>query len=175
MPEEFGKWSSVYRQFRRCTLASSLIVSSPLNASKVNLALNSVQYCFRFDIPDLLRFEDQQTTNCSSRQRPISGEEFSFNRLECSSRLATRYGKTAASYLGFIKMIAARLWVRSCSTWLKIIRQIFFPSNRRQKKPPHNLVQTLLLCIRYRPDRKVYRNPETPASSPRFVPICRLS
>lgn len=39
-----------------------------------------------------------------------------FNKLKCSRRLATRYDKTAASYLGFIQMIAMRLWVRSLST-----------------------------------------------------------
>jgi len=39
-----------------------------------------------------------------------------FNKLKCSRRLATRYDKTAASYLGFIQIVAARLWVRSLST-----------------------------------------------------------
>lgn len=39
-----------------------------------------------------------------------------FNKLKCSRRLATRYDKTAASYLGFIQIAAARLWVRSLST-----------------------------------------------------------
>ena len=39
-----------------------------------------------------------------------------FNKLKCSRRLATRYDKTAASYLGFIHITAARLWVRSLST-----------------------------------------------------------
>ena len=39
-----------------------------------------------------------------------------FNKLKCSRRLATRYDKTAASYLGFIQLIAARIWVRSLST-----------------------------------------------------------
>lgn len=39
-----------------------------------------------------------------------------FNKLKCSRRLATRYDKTAASYLGFIHIVAARLWVRSLST-----------------------------------------------------------
>ncbi len=38
-----------------------------------------------------------------------------FNKLKCSRRLATRYDKTAASYLGFIQMVAARLWIRSLS------------------------------------------------------------
>ena len=39
-----------------------------------------------------------------------------FNKLKCSRRLATRYDKTAASYLGFIHIVAARLWFRSLST-----------------------------------------------------------
>jgi transposase len=39
-----------------------------------------------------------------------------FNKLKCSRRLATRYDKTAASYLGFIQIAAVRLWVRSLST-----------------------------------------------------------
>lgn len=39
-----------------------------------------------------------------------------FNKLKCARRLATRYDKTAASYLGFIHITAVRLWVRSLST-----------------------------------------------------------
>lgn len=39
-----------------------------------------------------------------------------FNKLKCSRRIATRYDKTAASYLGFIHIAAARLWFRSLST-----------------------------------------------------------
>ena len=39
-----------------------------------------------------------------------------FNKLKCSRRLATRYDKTAASYLGFIHIVATRLWFRSLST-----------------------------------------------------------
>ena len=39
-----------------------------------------------------------------------------FNKLKCSRRFATRYDKTAASYLGFIQITAARLWFRSLST-----------------------------------------------------------
>jgi transposase len=39
-----------------------------------------------------------------------------FNKLKCSRRLATRYDKTAASYLGFIHIVSARLWFRSLST-----------------------------------------------------------
>jgi len=33
-----------------------------------------------------------------------------FAKLKCSRRLATRYNKTSASYLGFIHIAAARLW-----------------------------------------------------------------
>jgi transposase len=39
-----------------------------------------------------------------------------FSKLKCSRRLATRYDKTAASYLGFIHIVAKRLWFRSLST-----------------------------------------------------------
>ena len=39
-----------------------------------------------------------------------------FNKLKCSRRMATRYDKTADSYLGFIHIAAARIWVRSLST-----------------------------------------------------------
>lgn len=38
------------------------------------------------------------------------------NRLKNARRLATRYNKTAASFLGFIQLIAARLWFRHLST-----------------------------------------------------------
>ena len=51
-------------------LASSLTVSSPFSASNATFALNSGWCCFRFDIVDLLRVEDQQTTNRSLRQCP---------------------------------------------------------------------------------------------------------
>lgn len=39
-----------------------------------------------------------------------------FNKLKCSRRLATRYDKTAESYLGFIHIASTRLWIRSLST-----------------------------------------------------------
>ena len=46
------------------------------------------------------------------------------NKLKCSRRLATRYDKTAASYLGFVQIVAARLWVRSLSTWPKCLSDL---------------------------------------------------
>jgi transposase len=38
------------------------------------------------------------------------------NRLKNARRVATRYDKTAASYLGFIELVSARLWFRHLST-----------------------------------------------------------
>ena len=38
------------------------------------------------------------------------------NRLKNARRLATRYDKTAASFLAFIQMVSARLWLRYLST-----------------------------------------------------------
>ncbi len=35
-----------------------------------------------------------------------------FNKFKNARRLATRYDKTANSYLGFIHIVSARLWIR---------------------------------------------------------------
>ena len=35
-----------------------------------------------------------------------------FNKLKNARRLATRYDKTADSYLGFIHLVSIRLWMR---------------------------------------------------------------
>ena len=35
-----------------------------------------------------------------------------FNRMKNARRLATRYDKTASSYLGFIHIVAIRLWMK---------------------------------------------------------------
>lgn len=39
-----------------------------------------------------------------------------FNRLKNARRIATRYDKTAASFLGFLNVVAIRLWFRHLST-----------------------------------------------------------
>jgi len=36
-----------------------------------------------------------------------------FNRLKNARRLATRYDKTAASYLAFIQIVSLRLWAKN--------------------------------------------------------------
>ena len=53
-------------------------------------------------------------------QRPIDGHLYAlrnlvercFSKLKHSRRLATRYDKTADSYIGFILVASTRLWVR---------------------------------------------------------------
>ena len=35
-----------------------------------------------------------------------------FNKLKNARRLATRYDKTAISYLGFVHLVSIRLWMR---------------------------------------------------------------
>ncbi len=62
----------------------------------------------------------------SNRKTPIPLDDFiyalrnqierCFNKLKCARRFATRYDKTAISYLGFIHIVAVRLWYRSLST-----------------------------------------------------------
>lgn len=39
-----------------------------------------------------------------------------FNKLKNARRVATRYDKTAESYLGFVDVASIRLWVRHLST-----------------------------------------------------------
>ena len=39
-----------------------------------------------------------------------------FNHLKNARRIATRYDKTAASFLGFLDVVAIRLWFRHLST-----------------------------------------------------------
>lgn len=40
-----------------------------------------------------------------------------FNKLKNARRVATRYDKTAESFLGFIDITSIRLWIRHLSTW----------------------------------------------------------
>jgi len=58
------------------------------------------------------------------RKEPIDGFIYAlrnliercFNKLKNARRLATRYDKTAASYLAFVEIAAARLWFKHLST-----------------------------------------------------------
>ncbi len=45
------------------------------------------------------------------RYRDRNYVERLFNRLKQSKRIATRYDKTAASFLGFLSLAAAKLWL----------------------------------------------------------------
>lgn len=57
-------------------------------------------------------------------QQPVDGFVYAlrnriercFNRLKNTRRFATRYDKTAASFLGFIHIASVRLWFRHLST-----------------------------------------------------------
>ena len=57
-------------------------------------------------------------------QEPVDGYVYAlrnriercFNKLKNTRRLATRYDKTAASFLGFIHIASVRLWFRYLST-----------------------------------------------------------
>ncbi len=45
------------------------------------------------------------------RYRDRNQAERLFNRLKQSRRIATRYDKTASSFLGFLSLAAAKLWI----------------------------------------------------------------
>ncbi|MEZ5839469.1 MAG: IS5 family transposase [Hyphomicrobiales bacterium] len=61
------------------------------------------------------------TRRCRKAQIAIDGHIYAlrnriercFNKLKNSRRLATRYDKTAASYLGFVLIAAIRLWTKA--------------------------------------------------------------
>lgn len=55
-----------------------------------------------------------------------------FNKTKCSRRLATRYDKSAASYLGFVQIVAARLWVKILPLWRRL--QIGYAIRNRLRK-----------------------------------------
>ncbi|WP_413840884.1 MULTISPECIES: IS5 family transposase [Alphaproteobacteria] len=201
LPEEFGKWSSVYRQFRRWTLLGlwelvldalndsgavpdsvQMIDSTVIRAhhlaagakggpqrqgfgrskggftSKIHLITNAHGLPVRAEVTggevsdfkgfDALVDDDLPTARVfladrgydsdhirstialrggtpvipakANRKEPIPHDtvtyalrnriERCFAKLKCSRRLATRYDKTSASYLGFIHIAAARLW-----------------------------------------------------------------
>ena len=57
-----------------------------------------------------------------------------FNKLKNARRLATRYDKTARSYLGFIQIVAARLWVN------KFVNRTYAVCLGLQQKKPGSLV-----------------------------------
>ncbi|KXV36114.1 transposase, partial [Gluconobacter thailandicus] len=47
------------------------------------------------------------------RYRDRNRIERMFNRLKQMRRIATRYDKTALSFMSFLNIAAARLWIRS--------------------------------------------------------------
>lgn len=71
-----------------------------------------------------------------------------FNKLKNARRVATRYDKTAESFLGFIDITSIRLWLRHlstsprlalpiCSRWdLKVFTSSAYPSDRINSSSP---------------------------------------
>ncbi|WP_193142868.1 IS5 family transposase [Meridianimarinicoccus sp. MJW13] len=207
LPEEFGKWSSLYRQFRRWTLAGlweeimealnesgivpdalQMIDSTVVRAhhqaagakrgtprqgfgrsrggftTKIHLRVNAAGLPMRTEITpgqtsDYMGFDLVMADNLSepsvlladkgydadsirktmgardvltqipmrkSRKMRVGVDhslyslrnlvERCFNKLKNARRVATRYDKTAESFLGFIDITSIRLWVRLLST-----------------------------------------------------------
>ncbi|QRZ12921.1 IS5-like element ISPme2 family transposase [Paracoccus methylovorus] len=207
LPEEFGKWSSVYRQFRRWTLAGlweqilealneSRIVPDALQmidstvvrahhqaaggkrgtprqgfgrsrggfTTKIHLRVNAAGLPMRTEITagqtsDYLGFDLVMADNLpepsvlladrgydsdnirktmevrdvvpvipmrKTRKLRVAVDrrlyrlrnlvERCFNKLKNARRVATRYDKTAESFLGFIDITSIRLWLRHLST-----------------------------------------------------------
>ena len=184
LPEEFGKWSSVYRQFRRWTLArlweqilealnESRIVPDALQmigrsrggfTTKIHLRVNAAGLPMRTEITagqtsDYLGFDLVMADNLpepsvlladrgydsdnirktmevrdvvpvipmrKTRKLRVAVDrrlyrlrnlvERCFNKLKNARRVATRYDKTAESFLGFIDITSIRLWLRHLST-----------------------------------------------------------
>lgn len=46
------------------------------------------------------------------RYRDRTHSERMFNRLKQARRIATRYDKTASSFLAFLSLVASRIWLR---------------------------------------------------------------
>ena len=120
--DHFGKWSSVYRQFRRWTLSGVWdVMLAAVNDS--GAGQDSVQMIDSTILADL---EDRGIAAVIPPKRNrkvqpiIDGHLYAlrnlvercFSKLKHSRRLATRYDKTADSYIGFILIASTRLWVR---------------------------------------------------------------
>jgi len=64
------------------------------------------------------RSNRSKPVSCSFRQyRDRNRIERMFNRLKQFRRIATRYDKTAKSFLAFLHLAAARLWLPTFVNW----------------------------------------------------------
>ena len=159
LPEEFGIWSSIYRQFRRWTLSgvrevmlaaladadpdaaalqmvdrttvtahhcaagaeraplarflAVLMVASRPNATRTPMPMAGRSACRSrlAMIPTKSTREVQFTVDhapYSLRNRTARH----FNKIRNARRVATRYDKTAASFMGFVELTSSRSWLR---------------------------------------------------------------
>ena len=94
----------------------------------------------------------------SNRKTPIPVDGFIYalrnqiergiSKLKCARRFATRYDKTASSYLGFIHIVAVRLWFRSLSTCLNRDARILTGKKKIQTDTlPHVLTSFINMVI----------------------------
>jgi transposase len=112
--EHFGTWSSVYRQFRRWTLAGLW----DLALEALNEAEGVGENVQMFDSPVIRAKKDATAVIPTRRSRkvqiPVDNHIFAlrnriercFDKLKNSRRLATRYDETTAVYLGFVQIAA---------------------------------------------------------------------
>jgi len=130
--EHFGKWSSVYRQFRRWTLPAEISAGEVSDYSGCGPLMEAegpqpkVLLADRGYDSDHIRETLEEkgaaavipTRRNRKAQIPVDGYIYAlrnriercFNKLKNARRLATRYEQTAASYLGFVQIAAIRLW-----------------------------------------------------------------
>ena len=133
LPEEFGKWSSVYRQFRRWTLAGlwedilDALNHAGIAPDKLQM-VDSTVIRAHHHAAGAKRGTPKEAHDTMRKNRKVrkvvdmaiytlrNMAERCFNKLKNSRRLATRYDKTAESFLGFVDVACIRLWLRHLST-----------------------------------------------------------
>jgi transposase len=99
--DHFGPWTRVYRQFRRWTLSGvwEMMLEALGDSGAVPMIPARRNRKTPVQIDNFVYGLRNRIERC-------------FNKLRCSRRLATRYDKTADSYLGFIHLASTRLWFR---------------------------------------------------------------